>query len=196
MPESHTSVLIVGGGPVGLTLSCLLSGHGVDHVLIEAHPAASRHPKARGVSARSMEIFRRVGLEQAVRAAGLPAEQVRFYRGRDLVDPDHVRTGPAREPGEGPEHTPSPGLICSQDALEPVLLRRAEEQQAPGSGSAPVWSPSPTTASAYGLSSRSGRAAAVTGCGRTGSSAATAPRAPSAPVPGSPWRAPPDWGGT
>ncbi|MFF8615367.1 FAD-dependent monooxygenase [Streptomyces sp. NPDC015350] len=127
MTESHTSVLVVGGGPVGLALSCLLSGHGVDHMLIEAHPATSRHPKARGVSARSMEIFRRIGLEEAVRAAGLPPEQVHFYRGRDLVDPDHVRTGLAREPDEGPEHTPSPGLICSQDVLEPLLLRRAEE---------------------------------------------------------------------
>ncbi|MFJ5720478.1 FAD-dependent monooxygenase [Streptomyces sp. NPDC093149] len=127
MTESHTSVLVVGGGPVGLALSCLLSGHGVDHVLIEAHPAASRHPKARGVSARSMEVFRRIGLEGVVRAAGLPAGQVHFYRGRDLVDPDYVRTGLAQEPGEGPEHTPSPGLICSQDVLEPLLLRRAEE---------------------------------------------------------------------
>ncbi|MFF9570494.1 FAD-dependent monooxygenase [Streptomyces sp. NPDC014685] len=127
MTESHTSVLVVGGGPVGLALSCLLSGHGVDHVLIEARPATSRHPKARGVSARSMEIFRRIGLEETVRAAGLPPEQVRFYRGRDLVDPDHVRTGLVQESDEGPEHTPSPGLICSQDVLEPLLLRRAEE---------------------------------------------------------------------
>ncbi|MER8120471.1 FAD-dependent monooxygenase [Streptomyces sp. NPDC094031] len=131
MAESHTSVLVVGGGPVGLALSCLLSGQGVDHVLAEARPAPSPHPKARGVSARSMEIFRRIGLEEAVRAAGLPPEQVSFYRGRDLVDPDYVRTGPAREPGEGPEHTPSPGLVCSQDVLEPLLLRRARELAAP-----------------------------------------------------------------
>lgn len=97
MTEPYTSVLVVGGGPVGLTLSCLLSDRGVEHVLIESHPATSRHPKARGVSARSMEILRRTGLEEAVRAAGLPAEQVHFYRGRDPVDPDHVRTGLTRE---------------------------------------------------------------------------------------------------
>ncbi len=78
-----------------------------------------------------MEIFRRMGLEGAVRAAGLPAEQVHFYRGRDLVDPDYVRTGLVQEPGEGPEHTPSPGVICSQDALEPVLRRRAEDLAGP-----------------------------------------------------------------
>ncbi|MER7582213.1 FAD-dependent monooxygenase [Kitasatospora sp. NPDC097691] len=122
-PET-TSVLIVGGGPVGLTLSVLLSGYGVPHLLVEAHPGTSQHPKARGVSARSMEIFRRCGLEEEVRRAGLPASQVHFYRGRDLVDPDFVRTGVAGQEG-GIERTPSPGLICSQDALEPVLLRRA-----------------------------------------------------------------------
>ncbi|MEU6466122.1 FAD-dependent monooxygenase [Streptomyces sp. NPDC046976] len=132
MAESHTSVLVVGGGPVGLALSCLLSGQGVDHVLVESRRVTSPHPRARGVSARSMEIFRRMGLEKAVRAAGLPAEQVRFYRGRDLVDPDYVRTGPAQGPGGGgPEHTPSPGLICSQDVLEPLLLRRAGELAGP-----------------------------------------------------------------
>ncbi|MFI2184309.1 FAD-dependent monooxygenase [Streptomyces sioyaensis] len=122
-----TPVLIVGGGPVGLTLSNLLSRYGVDHLLVEARPDISRHPKARGVSARSMEIFRRCGLEDAVRDAGLPASQVFFYRGRDLVDPDFVRSGVGHDSSGGDENTPSPGLICSQDALEPVLLRQARE---------------------------------------------------------------------
>ncbi|GGV89171.1 FAD-dependent oxidoreductase [Streptomyces gelaticus] len=125
-----TSVLIVGGGPGGLTLSNLLSRYGVDHLLIEARPDTSRHPKARGVSARSMEIFRRCGLEGAVRAAGLPASQVFFYRGRDLVDPDFVRSGVTHDASGGAVNTPSPGVICSQDALEPVLLRRARESAA------------------------------------------------------------------
>ncbi|MEU9076955.1 FAD-dependent monooxygenase [Kitasatospora sp. NPDC048538] len=124
---AETSVLVVGGGPVGLTLSLLLSGHGVPHLLVEAHPGTSHHPKARGVSARSMEILRRLGLEQAVREAGLPASHVFFYRGRTLVDPDFVRTGLVGAPDGGAERTPAPGLICPQDALEALLLRRARE---------------------------------------------------------------------
>ncbi|MGW2088325.1 FAD-dependent monooxygenase [Streptomyces sp. NPDC001880] len=127
-----TPVLIVGGGPVGLTLSNLLSRYGVGHLLIEARPDTSRHPKARGVSARSMEIFRRCGLEGEVRAAGLPATQVFFYRGRDLVDPDFVRSGVAHDEADDDVNTPSPGMICSQDALEPVLLRRARESAGDG----------------------------------------------------------------
>ncbi|MFJ1705075.1 FAD-dependent monooxygenase [Kitasatospora sp. NPDC088346] len=125
-----TTVLIAGGGPVGLTLSILLSRYGVDHLLVEARPDTARHPKARGVSARSMEILRRCGLEDEIRGAGLPASQVRFYRGRDLVDPDFVRSGVAHDPAGAEEHTPSPGLICSQDVLEPILLRRARESAA------------------------------------------------------------------
>ncbi|WP_424860678.1 FAD-dependent monooxygenase [Streptomyces sp. MMS24-I29] len=130
---SNVSVLVVGGGPVGLTMSALLSGHGVDHLLVEARPSTSTHPKARGLAARSMEIFRRMGLEPAVREAGLPPSQVSFYRGRDLVDPDFVRTGPAHRPAEDEhdEHTPSPGLICSQDVLEPLLLRHARDLAGP-----------------------------------------------------------------
>ncbi|WP_033823594.1 FAD-dependent monooxygenase [Kitasatospora sp. MBT63] len=126
-----TPVLIVGGGPVGLTLSVLLSEYGVDHLLAEARPGTSRHPKARGVSARSMEILRRCGLEDAVRQAGLPASQVFFYRGRDLVDPEFVRTGVPVPAQDGREPTPAPGLICSQDALERVLADRARRLAGP-----------------------------------------------------------------
>lgn len=121
---STTDVAIVGAGPIGLTLSNLLSRHEVSHIVVEAHPGLSLHPKARGVSARSMEIFRSLGLEPDIRTAGLPADHVRFYRGVDLVDPDFTRTGPATS-GNAAGNTPSPGLICSQDALEPVLLAHA-----------------------------------------------------------------------
>ena len=38
--------LIVGGGPVGLYASALLSSYGVRHVLAEREPATSRHPRA------------------------------------------------------------------------------------------------------------------------------------------------------
>lgn len=119
-----TDVAIIGAGPIGLTLSNLLSRQGIDHIVFEAHPGLSVHPKARGVAARSMEIFRSLGLEADVREAGLPAEHVRFYRGRDLVDPEFARSGPApTDLITG--NTPSPGLICSQDVLEPVLLAHA-----------------------------------------------------------------------
>ncbi|MGH7094815.1 MAG: FAD-dependent monooxygenase, partial [Stellaceae bacterium] len=42
-------VLIVGGSPVGLTASLLLSRHGVRTFLVERHPGTAILPKARGI---------------------------------------------------------------------------------------------------------------------------------------------------
>jgi heterodisulfide reductase subunit A-like polyferredoxin len=54
MPE--LPILIVGGGPVGLTASILLSQHGVRSLLVERHPGTAILPKARGINARTMEM--------------------------------------------------------------------------------------------------------------------------------------------
>ena len=68
-------VLIVGGGPVGLTASALLSQHGVRSLLAERHPGTAILPKSRGINARSMEMYRQMGVEAEIRAAGLPTER-------------------------------------------------------------------------------------------------------------------------
>ena len=57
-------VLISGGGPVGLAASLLLSQHGVRSLLVERHPATALTPKARGINARTMEVFRQCGSMQ------------------------------------------------------------------------------------------------------------------------------------
>jgi hypothetical protein len=51
-------VLIVGGGPVGLTLSILLSRLGVDSLLVERHASPTTHPQAHFINNRTMEVFR------------------------------------------------------------------------------------------------------------------------------------------
>ena len=51
-------VLIVGGGPVGLTTSVLLSQFGVHSLLVERHRSTSLFPKGRGITTRAMEVFR------------------------------------------------------------------------------------------------------------------------------------------
>src|SRR5580692_10881833 len=71
-------VLIVGGGPVGLTASILLSQQGVRSLLVERHPGTAILPKARGINARTMEMYRQIGIEQAIRDAGLPIERTGF----------------------------------------------------------------------------------------------------------------------
>ena len=68
-------VLIVGGGPVGLTLAIDLAWRGIDVTVVETRaPAAPPEPKCNHVAARTMEIFRRLGIAEKVRNAGLPAD--------------------------------------------------------------------------------------------------------------------------
>src|SRR5262245_11064460 len=83
-----TEVLIVGAGPVGLTLAVDLSRRGVRCMLIERKAAPQRLPKMERCNARTMEIFRRIGLVERVRAAGLPAHvPMDVFIVTSLVDP-------------------------------------------------------------------------------------------------------------
>jgi putative polyketide hydroxylase len=63
-------VLVVGGGIVGLAASMVLAQQGLRVWMVERHASTSSHPKLRGVSARTMELYRSAGIEEAVRAAG------------------------------------------------------------------------------------------------------------------------------
>jgi 2-polyprenyl-6-methoxyphenol hydroxylase-like FAD-dependent oxidoreductase len=125
-------VLIVGGGPVGLTASLLLSRLGVRSLVVERHPGTAVHPKARGINARTMEIFRQQGVEAEVRAAGLPPERTGLIVWAHTLAGDEIeRRTPARGRPESAEISPVRACLCAQDYLEPVL-RRCAERQAPG----------------------------------------------------------------
>jgi 2-polyprenyl-6-methoxyphenol hydroxylase-like FAD-dependent oxidoreductase len=65
-------VLIVGAGPVGLTLALDLGLRGVRCTLIERNMTSIRLPKMERCNARTMEIYRRLGISEQVRDAGLP----------------------------------------------------------------------------------------------------------------------------
>lgn len=66
MTRSDASVLIVGGGPVGLTLGAELARRGVHCTLVEQRTQPTAHPKATLLGARSMELYRRWGLTDAI----------------------------------------------------------------------------------------------------------------------------------
>ena len=120
-------VLIVGGGPVGLSASILLSQQGIRSLLVERHPGTSIHPKARGINARSMEIYRQCGVEQAVRAAGLPPERARFIIwAKTLAGEELERRVPWRSSPQSQVVSSVRNCLCAQDDLEPVLRARAE----------------------------------------------------------------------
>src|SRR6476661_6265090 len=79
-------VLVVGAGPAGLATALSASRHGARVLVVERHPGTSIHPRATGVSTRTMEIFRTWGIARAVRDAGLEVAPTMAIT-RSLTDP-------------------------------------------------------------------------------------------------------------
>ena len=131
-------VLIVGGGIVGLSASLFLSHLGIKSLLVERHSATSIHPRSRGFNARIMEIYRNLGLDEDIRAAGADLNLSKgFYRGSTLVDVIGPRK---RKPGAGDVRggkqgdgliamiSPVIGTRATQQLVEPILLNAARAQ--------------------------------------------------------------------
>jgi 2-polyprenyl-6-methoxyphenol hydroxylase-like FAD-dependent oxidoreductase len=70
----NTQVIIVGAGPVGLTLAIDLGRRGVRCILLEQKEAPQFLPKMERCNARTMEIYRRLGIAQKIRDAGFPRD--------------------------------------------------------------------------------------------------------------------------
>jgi 2-polyprenyl-6-methoxyphenol hydroxylase-like FAD-dependent oxidoreductase len=70
--DLHTSVLIVGGGPVGLGMALELGWRGIDCVVIEQGDGQKLLPRASGIAVRSMEFCRRWGIADEVFNGGFP----------------------------------------------------------------------------------------------------------------------------
>src|ERR1700691_3741137 len=130
-----TQVLIVGAGPVGLTLSIDLGQRGIRCILIEMNEAPLGYPKMERCNPRTMEIFRRLGLADAVRAAGYPPDwPMDTFLVFDLMRPPLLRMAypsvaqvrvqrDATKDGSMPLE---PYQIISQYTLEPLLKSVAE----------------------------------------------------------------------
>jgi 2-polyprenyl-6-methoxyphenol hydroxylase-like FAD-dependent oxidoreductase len=130
MPVSvqEVPVLVVGGSLVGLTTSVLLASHGIRHRLIERHRGTAIHPRAASFHQRTMEIFRSVGLQQAVEAA---AER-EFVQNGAIISVDTLSGKELacfyRSFNDGVEGlSPTSRLFITQIGLEPVLRERARE---------------------------------------------------------------------
>ncbi len=120
-------VLISGGGPVGLSASLFLSQHGVRSLLVERHPSTAITPKARGINARTMEVFRQSGIDAAVRAAGLAEGGTGLIVWTETLSGNEIeRRVPGRATPKNMAVTPVKNCLCAQDDLEPVIRRYAE----------------------------------------------------------------------
>jgi FAD-dependent monooxygenase len=66
-----TPVLIAGGGPSGLVLAAQLAHHGVRSILAERNLETTRFPKMDITNGASMELLRRLGVDEELRAVGV-----------------------------------------------------------------------------------------------------------------------------
>jgi len=124
-------VLIVGGGPVGLTASILLSRQGIRSLLVERHPGTAILPKARGINARTMEMYRQIGIENAIREAGLSPERTGFIVWTESLSGREIeRRIPGRMAAANRGASSVTNCLCAQDDVEPVLRRFAEAETA------------------------------------------------------------------
>ena len=130
-----SEVLIVGAGPTGLTLAIDLGKRGVRCTLIEQKARPAFLPKMERINARTMEIYRRMGLAQQIRAAGLRADcPMDVYIVLALNEPallhlpyPSVAEAQAETRGSDDGSLPlEPYQLISQYTLEPLLKTIAE----------------------------------------------------------------------
>ena len=124
-----TSVLIAGGSLNGLTMAMLLARRGVACLVVERHPRTSIQYKFRGISPRSMEIFRACGIEAAIRARDLIDDRSAFVgRMKHLADREVSWQGIPWS--DTTDISPAAAATCDQDQLEPILRAHAEHHGA------------------------------------------------------------------
>ncbi len=135
MASIETPVLIVGGGPAGLTTATALAQYGVGHVLVNKHEGTAHTPRAHIVNQRTVEIMRHLGCEDDLLAVATPQEMMRnnlwvtSLAGREVARLDAWGTGADRA-ADYASSSPSPMANCAQTVFEPMLLKVARRSGA------------------------------------------------------------------
>jgi putative polyketide hydroxylase len=116
------NVIIIGGGPVGLSAAITLARQGIPSTVIEKHPTTTNHPKARGVNGRTMELFRSWGIEEQLKPYELPKETYRFtwiedFQGKEITQ--------VQATVDYSKYSPTKQSVIAQDIVEQELFKKA-----------------------------------------------------------------------
>ncbi|MEV4257916.1 FAD-dependent oxidoreductase [Spirillospora sp. NPDC049652] len=129
-------ILVAGAGTVGLSTALFLAHHGADVMVVEHREGPDVHPRATGIGPRTAELFRELGLQDAVNAAAIPMTGgLGKITASTLAAADLDALAAAAPPGPvrmmerfadvSPAALRGP---CSQDRLDRVLLAAARER--------------------------------------------------------------------
>jgi 2-polyprenyl-6-methoxyphenol hydroxylase-like FAD-dependent oxidoreductase len=136
MPSDITSVevLIVGGGPVGLVSAIQLGRAGIKTLLLERRASFSVHAKAAGIHARTMEIYRQLGLASTVRRNGADWNgtfSVGWMTRLNGIELGKITVGAAQaEVDLFRSWSPETMAFCSQDIYEPLFAEALKQYPA------------------------------------------------------------------
>ena len=72
-------VIIIGAGSVGLSLAAELGWRGIECIIVEQNSGLNAHPRANAVANRTMEYYRRWGIDKKITAAGIPPDHPADY---------------------------------------------------------------------------------------------------------------------
>ncbi|MDG4820764.1 FAD-dependent oxidoreductase [Asanoa sp. WMMD1127] len=128
--DEEVPVLIVGAGPVGLSTALFLARQGIRPTLVEKRSGTSVLPRAPGLQARTMELFRAAGAGADVRALEI-GDSHEYFEGGILrvntfaeIDDAVLLESPSLD---GERISPERVMGCGQDRYETVLMARATD---------------------------------------------------------------------
>jgi putative polyketide hydroxylase len=118
-------VVVIGAGPVGLLSAIQLGRAGLKTLLLERRSSFSVHPKASGIHARTMEIYRQLGLAKMVRENSVDWNGV-FAIGWMTrlagIELGSISIGETQEERDlFRSWSPESMAFCSQDIYEPLF---------------------------------------------------------------------------
>jgi putative polyketide hydroxylase len=128
--SDNPEVLIIGAGPVGLSAALALGRAGIRCLVLERRSEFSRYPKANGVHARTMEIFREWGVVRPIRdlTAGMPDEVTIAWMTRlNGMEIGQLSVSDADDTARlFDQQSPERMSVVGQHMFEPILAEAAE----------------------------------------------------------------------